>query len=365
MRKDGKMRKSPIRIGLVGLGRAGVQMHLAELDRLADEYTLVSGCDIDPARAKAFGERYPDAKTYTDSDAFFAGPEAELVSIAVPSRLHVSFAEKALGQGKIVFLEKPFALSEDGLDTLRKLDARCPGRLFLRQNRRFEACFNHVREIIASGLLGNVFEIKLRRLRHRFRDDWQTRLDCGGGQLNNWAPHLIDQALQFLNYQVESVWSDLKREAALGDAEDHVKLVFRGKTGLIVDIEISDAVPLSEAVITVCGTRGSLVSEDERVLKLKYIDPAQALPPRVTRLAPPPLDGPFVYSAAPAPVWIERELPVAPANGFDMSDIYHYLYAAVRDGVPFPVKNAEGFAAAETMLSIREAHPEFRSAGDC
>ena len=44
-------------------------------------------------------------------------------------------------------------------------------------------------------------------------------IDCGGGQLNNWGPHIIDHALQFLDYKVAEVWSDLKRVAAVGDAE--------------------------------------------------------------------------------------------------------------------------------------------------
>lgn len=59
-----------------------------------------------------------------------------------------------------------------------------------------------------------------------------------------------------------------------------------------------------------------------------------------------------------------NRIAVAPSNGFDMNDIYGYLYAALREGKEFPVKNAEGFAVVRTTLAIRGEHPRFTSAGD-
>ncbi|MBR4884830.1 MAG: hypothetical protein IKZ33_05905, partial [Lentisphaeria bacterium] len=57
-------------------------------------------------------------------------------------------------------------------------------------------------------------------------------------------------------------------------------------------------------------------------------------------------------------------IPVAPANGYDMNDIYKYLYRAIRENITFPVSNAEGFRNTEMMLRIKEAHPDFKGAGD-
>lgn len=354
-----------IKVGLIGLGRAGVHMHLYELKRFSDLFELTACCDVLDDRVKQICEQYPEARGYTDAIQLMNDPEVELVAIATPSRFHVLMAEQALAAGKIVFLEKPFALSREGLERLRKLDAQYPGKLYLRHNRRFEACFNHILDVMNSGILGDVYEIKLRRHRHRFRDDWQTRLDCGGGQLYNWGPHLIDQALQFIGGEVETVFSDMKVIAARGDAEDHIKLVFRGVNGRIVDVEISDAVPfLNEPVATVYGTRGVLISQTEESLEMQYLDPAFPIPPAVSRLDAPPLNGNAAYSVAPEPVWVNETIPVAPANGYDMNDIYKYLYRTVRDGVPFPVTNAEGFRNTEMMQRIKDAHPDFNRAGD-
>ena len=68
------MAKSPIRIGIWGLGRAGWGMHTEEIDRYKDEAKVVAGCDVLPERTAKLKERYPDCKVYTDAEAFLADP---------------------------------------------------------------------------------------------------------------------------------------------------------------------------------------------------------------------------------------------------------------------------------------------------
>ena len=48
---------NPIRIGLVGLGRAGVGMHLPELSTRTDRFQVVAVCDIIEERALTYGEK--------------------------------------------------------------------------------------------------------------------------------------------------------------------------------------------------------------------------------------------------------------------------------------------------------------------
>ena len=58
--------------------------------------------------------------------------------------------------------------------------------------------------------------------------------------------------------------------------------------------------------------------------------------------------------------WIEKTIPVHPANGYKMTEIYKYLYAAIREGVPFPVKPEEAFAVIKTTAEIKKQNPQFR-----
>ena len=354
-------KKTAIQVGIWGLGRAGWGMHCPELDRFKDEFEVVAGCDIDPNRVDELLARYPKAKGYTDGSKFLSDKNIELVSVAVRSPQHADYAIRALEAGKMVFLEKPIAISPKGLKALEAAVAKYPGKLFFRQNRRFESCFNHVQELIHSGILGDVYEIKLCRHGFEFRDDWQTLMECGGGQLNNWGPHIIDHGLRLLDAPLKSVWGDLKTVAALGDAEDHLKIILKGENGRLVDIEISGGVALPSPVYAVYGSRGSLVSEDEQDIRLKYLDPNQKAPTHKASPATPPRGG---YGGTVKPKWIRKTIMAEPSNGWTVSDIYHALYQTIREGKPFPVKPEEALDVLRVILEVKKQNPAYPVTAD-
>ena len=57
--------KRIIRLGLVGIGRAGKGMHMGELMDVPDKFTYVAGCDLIPERLELIKERFPGCKGYT------------------------------------------------------------------------------------------------------------------------------------------------------------------------------------------------------------------------------------------------------------------------------------------------------------
>ena len=351
-----------IKVGIWGLGRAGNGMHAGEIARYPEMFEVAAVCDIDPERCKLMLEKVPGAKSYTDGDAFLADKDVELVSVAVRSPDHVKYCIRALEAGKIVFAEKPIAISDEGCDRLLEAAKRFPGKLFCRQNRRFEAAFNHIREIMASGILGEVYEIKLCRHSFSFRNDWQTIIECGGGQLNNWGPHLIDHGLRLLESPLKDLWSDLKRVTALGDAEDHLKVIMRGENGRVIDIEISGGIALGSPVYAVYGTRGSLISPDEQDLQLNYLHPDFAAPTDKSNPGTPPLSGGFGGEYKPR--WVRKTIMVEPSNGATVGDIYKHLYKAIREGVDFPVKLEEAIEVVRVTNAVKRQNPAFTPCPD-
>ncbi len=340
----------PIQIAIAGIGRAGWGMHCPELDKRGDKFVIVGACDILPERCAMMRERY-GCRTYTDFEALLNDPDVELVSIATPTLLHAPQAVQALQAGKHVFLEKPIALTMAEAMQLRDAAARATGRLFFRHNRRFEPAFTHIREIIASGVLGQVYEIKLRRNSYQRRSDWQTLLACGGGLLHNWGPHLIDHALQLLEAPVAGLWRDLKRIAAVGDAEDHLKIVLTGENGRIVDLEISGGAALSEPEYIVLGDRGALICQGDTIT-LKHL-PADYVPPEEHASADTPgMDYGF-GKGGPLP-WITQTTPVGPSAACDIDSIWDHLYAALRERAPFPITMDEAFEVVKVIEAVRQ-----------
>ena len=339
---------SPISIGIVGLGRAGWGMHANELSGREHLFRITAACDLLPERRARMAERF-GCQVYERIEDLASDPNVELVDIATRSVDHFAHAALALRAGKHVFLEKPMTCTFDEASRLAEIAAHSAGGLYIRHNRRYDADLRQVQEIIASGKLGNVYEIRLARHGYQRRDDWQTLKEFGGGQLLNWGPHIIDHALRLLESPVESIFSDLKRVAAVGDAEDHVKIILRGQNGRVVDLEISGGVALGEAIYRVFGDRGSLSITGNQV-HLRYLDPTQTLPPRYTNPGTP---GETLGQPESLP-WIEESLPAWEGS---LDVIWDELYAAIRQGVPFRVRLEEALEVMRVASAVRAGTP--------
>jgi len=334
-----------IKIGIVGMGRAGGGMHCPELEKKLDKFDIAAVCDISKEQCLPYAKKF-GSRIYLKMEELLRDKEIELVSIATRSMDHLAHAKMALKSGKDVFLEKPITIDYKEALELKKAAGKAKGKLFLRHNRRFEPAFQHIREIIASGILGKVFEIKLRRLSYQRRCDWQTLKEFGGGQLNNWGPHIIDHSLCFLESDVHDMWSDTKRVAAAGDAEDHLKIVFRGKNGRIVDMEISGGVAIREPEYIVSGSKGGLSCTGDTI-SLRYLDPKVKLRP-VKALRGNPKG--FCTEEL---TWIEKTVKVAPELKVDTDSIWDYLYDSIRKGKKFPITLDHGVEIMRIVSEVR------------
>ncbi|MCP4641885.1 MAG: Gfo/Idh/MocA family oxidoreductase [bacterium] len=338
--------RKPIKVGIVGLGRAGWNMHTSELAGKERMFTIAAGCDTAKDRRDQFTEKY-GRPAYKNIEDLIADDEVELVDIATRSPEHVPHTLLALKAGKDVFLEKPISLSYAEAKKLKPAAAKSKGTLYIRHNRRFEEGFLHIREIIASGILGEVYQIKLGRVGYARRDDWQTLKKCGGGQLLNWGPHIIDHALQFLEGPVESIWGDLKCIAAAGDAEDHVKITVRGKNGRVVDLEISGGASIRVPTYVVWGTKGGLQCDGDEI-KLRYLNPRQKLKPRRAKSSTPERNS---FGTKETLKWVEKTVKVKPKKTYD---IWVELYKAIREGKPFPITLDEALEVMRVVSTVRK-----------
>jgi predicted dehydrogenase len=167
----------------------------------------------------------------------------------------------------------------------------------------------------------------------------------GGGQLLNWGPHLVDWAVQFVGGKAADVWADLKLIAAAGNAEDHVKLMIRGETGIIADIEISGAMAITQPPWILMGTSGTLMIDAKNQCRLKYFDP-KGLPKVKASGATPAGRGGSHFSGGEEIRWIEEQFPAAPAT---VSNFWVELYKSIRKGAAFPITLAQ---ARENMRVI-------------
>ncbi len=278
-----------------------------------------------------------------------ADPDVEMVDIATRSCDHYEHTRLALKAGKHVLLEKPMTTTYAEARRLQRLAERSEGDLYIRHNRRCEPGFLHVREILASGRLGEVHTVQLFRTGYSRRDDWQTLMEFGGGQMLNWGPHIIDHALQLLESPVADLWSDLKRVAAVGDAEDHFKLALKGENDRVAEVTISGGAALGLPEYVIWGTKGALIGRGNE-LTLRYIHPLAKLPPR----QPDPSTPGASFGTADELKWTERTIPVKPKKTWD---IWDELYKAVRKGTAYPITLDQAVAVMRVISEAKKGTP--------
>lgn len=350
----------PISFAVVGLGRIG-RTHCHHFSALKGLYQLAAVCDRDQERAKELANLFR-CTPHTELRDCLREPDLELVIIATRSLDHAAHAEEVLAAGKTVLLEKPIGVTEKDEALLHRLDRQYPGKLFFGHNHRFEPAFQNTLEILRGGSLGEPHWIKLCK-HHPFmrRDDWQMRLDCGGGQLSVWGPHLLDQGLQLLGSPVAEVVSVLKRILTPGDGDDHVWILLHGENGRTVEIEISNAVALESPYLTIYGDRGSLrYGQAQKSIELKYLEPTFQWS-RADASVETPRVGESVSAEDSLP-WINEERRVIPEG--DMwsqveDSMAKHLYKALREGVRFPVKNAEALEVLRVTSLVKRQNPQF------
>ncbi|MEM1207981.1 MAG: Gfo/Idh/MocA family oxidoreductase [Planctomycetota bacterium] len=328
-----KRAKGPIGVGVVGLGRAGWGMHCGELEARPAKFAVVAACE--PVMAERRGEfetRFAgdEARAYTSFDELLHDPRVELVSIASRTSDHEPQAVAALKAGKHVAVDKPMAGDLKAARRIARAAERSEGGLFVRHNRRYEPAFTAIRALLKQKLIGKVHTIRLRRQNYQHRADWQTLKSHAGGQLLNWGPHLLDHGLVLLGSPVASIWSDLRRLTARGDAEDHVHIVLTGENGVVCDIEISGGVALAEPEWAIHGDRGSLTCTGNAI-HLRHLDPA--FKPSKAKASTGTPQG---FGGAPLS-WGVRDVTATAEEHGDTSDIWDAVYDTIRRNKKHPI----------------------------
>ncbi|HOK56321.1 MAG TPA: Gfo/Idh/MocA family oxidoreductase [bacterium] len=275
-----------IKVGIAGLGRSGWDIHCKTISQLPNLYEIVAVCDLDEKR-RAEAEKTFKCVSYKNFDELIKDKSIELVIVATLSNMHTEHTIKALKNGKNVVCEKPMATNLKDADKMIKVAKETGNLLTIFQNRRYSPDFLKVKEIIDSGIIGRVVLIKM--LQHSFgrRWDWQTLKKYGGGLLNNWGPHIIDQALQLFGDKEEpEIFCHMEKTLTLGDTEDHIKIILHGKVSPLIDIEITSCCCYPQENWLVMGTKGGIKGTTNKLI-WKYFK-SENLPERKVEELPTP-----------------------------------------------------------------------------
>lgn len=337
------MGEERIRIGVAGLGRIGWGFHCKTLASHPD-FHLVAVQDTDALRRREAEETY-GVKAFAAFSQMLSLANLEAVVIATPTHLHGQMAREALRAGCHVMLEKPMAHSEAEARAILRTAQRCQRVLTVYQPHRAAAYFQQLKQILASGKLGEIYHVRRGLFNYVRRNDWQSLRRYGGGMLNNYGAHALDQVLQIIGYDIRRLFCNLRLVASLGDADDVVKILLETRRGALGEIDINQASAIRPYELQVWGTRGTATLQNN-TYTLRYFDPAELPPKKLDRRLA------SANRAYPRDVipWKEESIPVDPALAVD---VYANLACAIRTGSPTLVDPKESLAVMRVMDRCR------------
>ena len=150
-----------LRIGILGMGRIG-KLHATNLAHSVPGAKVVAVSDpflndagIEFARGLGI-ERWSK-----DEEDIFSARDIDAVFICSPTATHPDFIRRACAAGKHIFCEKPIGLSLEDINSALDAVEKAGVKLQLGFVRRFDHNHKHVRDVVASGRLGNPHLVKV------------------------------------------------------------------------------------------------------------------------------------------------------------------------------------------------------------
>ncbi len=182
-----------MRIGIIGTG--GISHHHMRAYRLlSDRCEVVAACDIDEVKLKRYCDKYDIPAMYTDYNEMMAKEDLDCVSVCTWNSQHMPATVAALKGGANVLCEKPMAMNAAEAEIMKQTAEETGKLLQIGFCRRFGNDADVLKEMIDSGLFGELYYANVKNLRRSgcpggwFGDKSRS----GGGPLIDIGVHVID-----------------------------------------------------------------------------------------------------------------------------------------------------------------------------
>jgi phthalate 4,5-cis-dihydrodiol dehydrogenase len=196
---------SPLRIGVIGLGRAFTLM--LPTFQQDPRVQLIAATDPLPQACTQFEKDFQGQVT-PHAEALCALPDIDLIYIASPHGLHAQHTALAAQHGKHVWVEKPMAVSLGECQTMIQACRDAGVQLMVGHSHSFNAPVLRALELIQSGRLGQVKMITALNYTdylYRPRRPEELNTALGGGVIHSQASHQVDVVRLLGGGQVSTV----------------------------------------------------------------------------------------------------------------------------------------------------------------
>jgi UDP-N-acetylglucosamine 3-dehydrogenase len=253
----------PVKMGIIGAGDAGTFHALSFKGKQDARIKHVATCDLNEAAAKKLAAKF-NGQSFTDIDAFLK-QDMDAVLVAVPHYLHADIVRRVAEAGKHVICEKPMAPTLEECDAMIAATKKAGVKFMIAENHRFLPAHQKMRELIANGVIGDVYLGRTYEGAFMDANNWQFTFEKGGGGvLSDQGVHKFAMLNYLLGSEVVSgqAWLGKAINSPANKGEDNAIMNLRFKSGAMIDVIVSSSTvhPLNNNT-ELHGTKGHMLED--------------------------------------------------------------------------------------------------------
>ena len=272
-----------LKVGIIGTGWIA-EAHIANLKQMED-VEIIAGADLVEGKAEAFFNKfevegvrcYPDHLSMLDAE-----PELDAVCVCTYNATHAECTIAALEHGVNVMLEKPMCVTTEEAVAIMRAEKKSGKVLSIGFQPRLDPNMQKVKEIVESGVLGDIYYIQTGGGRRRgipapFGTSFISKDTGVIGAMGDIGCYSLDMVLNAIGYpkpltvsgytsdffgKRPDYWTMQNKPAEYADefgVEDFAAGFIRLEGGIILDFRIAWAMHLDTPGDTIImGKKGSL-----------------------------------------------------------------------------------------------------------
>jgi predicted dehydrogenase len=255
---------------IVGLGYISGKGHLPAYLKMKD-VRIVAVADITPARRELARQMIPGVRTYSSYEALLAAEEnLDFIDIATPPSVHAEIAQAAAARGLHVLCEKPLTTSTAAARQLLLTAQRNKVVIFPCHNYKHAPIIKTVREVMASGKIGEITTATLNTYRPThakgvadWLPDWRRmHKHSGGGIAMDHGSHSFYLMFLFMGGFPTAVAAKCFTVEQKWDTEDNVTAALSFPRGF-ANVFLTWTAGARKVIYTIQGTKGAITISDD------------------------------------------------------------------------------------------------------
>lgn len=274
--------KQKIKVGILG-GGGILGAHMIGFLKVADHCELAAIAEANPARDSEIRRMLgSEVRIVRDYQEVLAVPEIKGVDILLPHHLHLPATVAAAQAGKHVLVEKVMGRNVWECDRMIAACEKAGVTLTVCHDRRYHGEWQALKEIVDSGVLGDIFFWKLDHnqdvvLPSSSWAHWKDGL--GGGCIMSCLTHQID-GLRWYAGEIDSLTCMTCERPERMQGEFLGVLTAKLKSGALAELSINWWTKSNRGenrlwyeMVQVCGTKGEAYRMDGRGTFIRLHDP--------------------------------------------------------------------------------------------